>query len=81
MGNQTEYNDGDRVFVIDDSFDPVIQQGTVALQFKDYNTIPVVFETDPYDSEKSNSRRVDVLPLQCVSVDADPYEIDQLLGL
>ena len=80
MSEQTDYDAGDDVFVIDSAFEPVVQRGTVASDLVEYNTIPIVFETDPYDPSSGESRRIDVLPLQTVHADADIDEIQDLLA-
>lgn len=80
MSEQTDYDAGDDVFVIDTAFEPVVQRGTVASELASYDTIPVVFDSDPYDQSKDDRRRVDVLPLQTVHADADVDEIRDLLS-
>lgn len=82
MEDQT-YETGDDVFVIDSSFEPVVQRGVVDLRDSDAvgETVDVQFATDPFDSDDDTSRSVGVTTDQIVHADAGARETLRFMGL
>lgn len=79
MARETEFEDGELVFVIDPSFEPVVRTGRVFDASYD-EEIDVEFPSDPFNSGVSEGRIVTTDPMQLVHIDADKDEVYRLFG-
>lgn len=81
--DEVEYYAGEDVFVVDPSFEPVVQRGTVGLLDSEASGrgIDVGFERDPFDAGSDERRSISVDPDQIVHADADTVEVYRLIGI
>lgn len=80
MVREIDYESGDRVYVIDPSFeDGVVAEGIVEQVSSE--TVDVLFESDPMDSDDETERSIRVAIEQVLHVDADEEEVYTMIGL
>jgi len=77
------FESGERVYVVSDSFTPVVQEAHVG--FADSHTegrqsIDVMFDTDPFDADSDEGRVIGCDPSEMLHADAGTVEVLRFIG-
>jgi hypothetical protein len=77
---EVTFETGEHVYVVDDSFESVVQEGHIGFNVGMYDSIPVFVDTDPYDADEQEGRVIRVQREQIIHADADTVETLVFIG-